>query len=206
MISGLSKLKIGGRMLFSAIIGVRISLLALSLFLVCADVATTPDHIAFERALELLVRLAKVFPILVLVTLLLAAPLFLIALFLGLLFENSIEKYPAIWSLTAPATAWLLVSAVFSLPGHGSRFHLDRFIDEMSRMLRDDVSILVLLGCIPPAAVFYWISRHRQRKEPPHEGTTLARRSPGPVVDRDHRPVRVGVCVVHRHPRLGHGI
>ena len=92
-----------------------------------------------------------------LIMLVLGVPLFLLALLMGHMFEEKIERRPAVWCFAAPVVAWILVTAVFTV----LRFAGLDFAALSMRFLgglTDGEALSVLLGCIPPAAIFYWLT------------------------------------------------
>ena len=157
MISKLRTLNIGYRMLVSAFFGALISLVCFSFYFVTLGRARGPNpdlYLQDINVLEMFIGIAATaFPVMLFV----GGPLVTIALLVGFIFRKSIAKRPAIWCLAAPVAAWILVGGVFSLSGD-FRFDYDTFFNRFSRKLLDDLAVWVLLGCIPPTAVFYWLT------------------------------------------------
>lgn len=148
-------------MLIAALWGGVISLAVFYAVLVVADLLRTRNPDLTGQAIKHISILAGTVPFVVVVAVFLGSPLVILALLIGHIFRNSIETYPAIWCVAAPTTVWVSISALASLSGR-YRFVPDIFFDRFPQILMHEISIAILLMCVPPAALFYWFTILRQ--------------------------------------------
>ena len=89
------------------------------------------------------------------------SPLIAIALLVSLAFRRSIERHLAAWCMAAPFSVWIFV-CVFTSITRGNFYHRSHgFLEIFQATLPDIGTLLYLVGPIPAAVIFYFISRRR---------------------------------------------
>ena len=84
-------------------------------------------------------------------------PLILIAVFVALIFKNSIDQRPLLWCLCAPVCVWLFIAFMFSF-GERNDYHKNHsFVEYFFANLMSPDNLLFFFAAIPSALIFYYI-------------------------------------------------
>ena len=113
------------------------------------------------EVLQSLASLARWVAGLCMVACVMTLPLVASAVAVALAFDKSIRRHPGLWSMAAPVIVWLLGSVMIALVSwHSDMISL---ATGMWLILSDRESLLLLLGAIPSAVIFYLLNRPKRR-------------------------------------------
>lgn len=164
---------IGLRVLVSAFFG--ITMIPASLFVAFTVYAALQGNLTEIDLDEISPILLVVAPIVQgLVLLAFTSPLIVIAFGVALVFRTSIEKCPAVWSVVACVSVWVFICALFSLQSESAFYPPFSKLKQFLWILGQRENLLFLLGPIPSAVIFYYLTISRRDGPSPGLATDRA--------------------------------